>query len=141
VPLPDPVPGLIVSYASGPGGGRQGPALRRRPGCPPRGRQRLATAEPITHAPPRHPEKAIELPAATKRRLGLYDAQSWIVATEMNRFSGRDCALFQASRAAFAYGTLPRQLMLKLRDRFAELHRDQRFRMVSRETDDNGHSR
>ncbi|MEO5640859.1 MAG: hypothetical protein ABIQ98_03725 [Sphingomicrobium sp.] len=40
---------------------------------------------PLTHSPPR-PGEGIELPQPIKRSLGLDDARSWIVTTEMNRF-------------------------------------------------------
>ena len=42
---------------------------------------------PITHAAPSDPAQAIEIPTATKRRLGLDDERSWIVITEANRFT------------------------------------------------------
>ncbi len=42
---------------------------------------------PITHAPPRDPTLAVEIPTATKRRLGLDDDRSWIVIGEANRFT------------------------------------------------------
>lgn len=42
---------------------------------------------PVTHSPPLDPEGAIEIPAPTKRRLGLDDGQSWIVLTEGNAFA------------------------------------------------------
>ncbi|ENT06509.1 hypothetical protein C038_00469 [Brucella sp. 63/311] len=40
---------------------------------------------PVTHTPPQRDDEAIEIPAATKRRLGLDDARSWIVLS-----AGRD---------------------------------------------------
>ena len=151
MPLPDPVPGLVISYAYLWGGqqdqGREEGikdrpcvvvlAVRQEEG------ERLVTVAPITHAPPRHPTEAIELPAATKRRLGLDDARSWIVATEMNRFPwpGPDLRPVPGRPGVFAYGSLPRRLMLQLRVRIFELHRDRRFRMVSRATDDNENTR
>ena len=41
---------------------------------------------PVTHTPPKHPEKAMEIPQATKKRLGLDTDASWIITTEVNRF-------------------------------------------------------
>ena len=41
---------------------------------------------PVTHTPPSDPADAIEIPAATKRRLGLDDDRSQIVVTESNSF-------------------------------------------------------
>ncbi|GLU29856.1 hypothetical protein Brsp01_50890 [Brucella sp. NBRC 12950] len=41
---------------------------------------------PITDTPPQRADEAIEIPAATKRRLGLDDERSWMVLSESNRF-------------------------------------------------------
>ena len=48
----------------------------------------IVTVLPITHTPPSLSEAdlAVEIPAETKRRLGLDDAPSWIMLTEANRF-------------------------------------------------------
>ena len=145
MPLPDPVPGLVIGYVylwrnqqdqGREEGLKDRPcvvvlAVRREAG------ERVVTVAPITHARPRHPSDAIELPTATKRRLGLDDAQSWIVATEMNRFlwPGPDLRPVPGKPGVFAYGSLPRQLMLQLIERIAELHRDRRFRAVYRDRD------
>ena len=37
--------------------------------------------------PPHDPEAAVEIPLATKMRLGLDDDRSWIILTEANRFT------------------------------------------------------
>lgn len=150
MPLPDPVPGLVISYAylwrdqrdrGREEGSKDRPcvivlAVSEEDG------ERIVTVAPITHTPPRDPKDAIELPAATKRRLTLDDARSWIVATEMNRFlwPGPDLCPIFGRPGVFTYGSLPRQLMLQLRERIAELHRDRRFRMVSRDIDDERNS-
>lgn len=42
---------------------------------------------PITHSPPQPPDEGIELPPATKARLGLDSERSWIIISEANRFS------------------------------------------------------
>lgn len=41
---------------------------------------------PITHSPPGHASFAVEIPAKTKQRLQLDDAQSWVVLSEWNEF-------------------------------------------------------
>ena len=41
---------------------------------------RTVTVLPITHTPPRQSGDAIEIPAVTKRRLGLDDEKSWVLA-------------------------------------------------------------
>jgi hypothetical protein len=151
VPLPDPQPGLVISYAylwrnqqdqGRDEGVKDRPcvvvlAVRQEEG------ERIVTVAPITHTPPRRAKDAIELPAATKRRLGLDDERSWIVATELNRFlwPGPDLRPVPGRPGAFTYGGLPKQLMLQLRERIAELHRDRRFRMVRRDRDEAEHER
>jgi hypothetical protein len=44
----------------------------------------VVTALPVTHSPPTTPEVAVEIPLATKRRLRLDDARSWVVVSEGN---------------------------------------------------------
>lgn len=151
MPLPDPVPGLVISYAylwrDEQDQGRE-EGLKDRPcvvvlAISQKEGEPLVTVAPISHVPPRHSREAIELPLATKRRLGLDDERSWIVATEVNRFlwPGPDLRPVPGRPGAFAYGSLPRQLMLQLRERIFELHRDRRFHMVWRDIEDNRHSR
>ena len=48
---------------------------------------RVLYVMPVTHSPPGAEDLAIELPPATKRRLGLDDERSWIVTREYNSFS------------------------------------------------------
>jgi hypothetical protein len=51
------------------------------------GRRRMVvTVAPITHRHPDDPATAIELSAATRRRLGLGKQDDWIMATEVNSF-------------------------------------------------------
>ncbi|MGB8693278.1 MAG: hypothetical protein WCD08_07210, partial [Steroidobacteraceae bacterium] len=47
----------------------------------------VAYIVPITHTQPLKDEAGIEIPPATKRRLGLDAKRSWIITTELNRFS------------------------------------------------------
>jgi hypothetical protein len=147
MPLPEPVPGLVIGYAylwrdqqmrGWEHGIKDRPcvvvlAVRQEEG------ERVVMVAPITHTPPLYAQDAIELPAATKRRLGLDDERSWIVATELNRFlwPGPDLRPIPGKRDKFTYGSLPRQLMVQLRERIVDLQRDKRFRMVSREIDEN----
>jgi hypothetical protein len=46
----------------------------------------VVTVLPVTHTPPHNLAFAVEIPQATKSRLGLDDERSWIVLTEANRF-------------------------------------------------------
>jgi len=79
---------------------------------------------PITHTPPSDPAFAVEIPAATKRRLSLDEARSWIVLTEANRFSWPGPDLRPAmlgDTATVFYGELPADLFRKLRERWLSL--------------------
>ena len=69
---------------------------------------RIVTVLPVTHTPPANARLAVEIPAATKRRLGLDDARSWVVLTEANRFvwPGPDLRpLRPVDAASVAYAT------------------------------------
>eukprot|EP01037_Dinobryon_pediforme_P018683 gene18683-18982_t len=73
---------------------------------------------PITHTPPRDLAVAIEIPAVTKRRLGLDDERSWIVVEESNRFTwpGPDLRPMKSGDAStVVYGELPADLFRKSR--------------------------
>jgi hypothetical protein len=55
--------------------------------------ERVVTVLPISHASPADPRLAVEIPAVTKRRLGLDEARSWVVlrargATDRRRHRG-----------------------------------------------------
>jgi len=84
----------------------------------------IVTVLPVTHTPPAIPMLAVEIPYATKKRLGLDDARSWIVIGEMNRFvwPGPDLRPAQPGNpASVAYGLLPRALYLEVRDKMIAL--------------------
>ena len=90
---------------------------------------------PITHSPPRDSENAIEIPAPTKRRLGLDDDQSWIVLTEGNAFAwpGPDLRFApDGGPESVALGLLPAALFNAMRDRFLALHEQHKARFVRR---------
>lgn len=67
---------------------------------------------PITHTPPRDAATAILLPPAVKRRLGLDDAQSWIVTDDVNAFTwpGPDLRPVAGGDTRFSDGHLPAAL-------------------------------
>jgi mRNA-degrading endonuclease toxin of MazEF toxin-antitoxin module len=145
MPLPEPKPGLVIGYAylwrdQAAKGWEEG--VKDRPCVIVLAVQeeeggRIVTVAPITHTPPENAADGIELPIAVKQRLGLDDQRSWIMATELNRFlwPGPDLRPVSPNRPnEFAYGGLPRKLMLRLVDRISELHQNGRFRMVRRDT-------
>ena len=95
----------------------------------------IVIALPITHAPPNDPAHGVEIPAATKRRLGLDEARSWIVVTEANRFAwpGPDLRPAQAGDpASVVYGELPRVLFEQVREKWLKLFNAHKARVVAR---------
>ena len=70
----------------------------------------------ITHSPPKNSDDAIEVPARVKRSLGLDQARSWIVMTEINRVDWRDPGITPAMQLQWEYGRLPMKLWQPLRD-------------------------
>jgi hypothetical protein len=96
----------------------------------------IAMVLPVTHTPPKDLSTAVELPLATKRRLGLDDERSWIIVTEANRFiwPGPD---LRPSRpgdpASAAYGLLPNGLYEQVREKWLNAY-DRRQAAVTMRT-------
>jgi hypothetical protein len=131
VALPDPDPGLVIAYAY----------LWRdeaKPGCEESakdrpavivlsvttgGGEKIVTVAPVTHRRPAKERDGIEIPAPTKLRLGMDEAPSWIIASDLNQFvwPGIDLRPIRRGSTEFAYGALPRGLYRLLRDRVLEL--------------------
>jgi hypothetical protein len=90
---------------------------------------------PVTHTPPALSDLAIEIPFATKQRLGLDHERSWVVVSEANRFSWPGPDLRPAPGSAMttvAYGELPADLFRKIRDAFLREYQQRRARLVQR---------
>lgn len=118
--LPDPEPGLVIRYAFLWGreaargqeeGGKDRPCAvvltaKRE------GEQTRVVVAPITHTPPDKDTSAVEIPAATKQRLGLDHERSWIITSEVNVFHwpGPDLRPVPRGRPSdepmYAYGML-----------------------------------
>jgi hypothetical protein len=143
VPLPVPEPGLVIGYAylwraEHQQGQEEG--TKDRPcaivlTASIEDGDTFVTVVPITHAPPDHPEAAIEIPSPTKHRLGLDEARSWIVVSEVNRFLWPCPDLRPVSRAEpdrFEYGLLPPSLFRQVRERLAAWTASRRLGAVRR---------
>ncbi len=129
--LPEPKPGLVIRYAylwqdeartGRDEGSKDRPcvvvlAVEMRDG------KRSVTVAPITHSPPRGPTDAVEIPAATKQRLGLDAERSWVVATEVNQFSWPGPDLRPATPVRWDFGFLPGSMVNALRERMAACRR------------------
>lgn len=90
---------------------------------------------PITHTPPNDPAHAVEIPAATKKRLGLDDERSWIVLTEGNRFIWPGPDLRPGTPGdpqSVAYGFIPQKLFDEVRDKWGALYRARKSQTVPR---------
>ncbi len=70
----------------------------------------IVMVAPITHSAPTQADAAIEIPSPIKRRLGLDDERSWIVANEINEFKWPGPGLRPqpgGDLRSVAYGFLP----------------------------------
>jgi len=68
---------------------------------------------PITHSPPAANDLALEIPHATKQRIGLDDARSWIVTREYNRFTWPGPDIRPDENGEVVLGLLPAGLIEK----------------------------
>ena len=92
---PEPQPGLVIRYAylwrrEAEAGRDEG--VKDRPcaivvAVKTDADETMVYVLPITHTAPRLAEDGLELPAATKTRLGLDASRSWIMLTEANVFA------------------------------------------------------
>jgi mRNA-degrading endonuclease toxin of MazEF toxin-antitoxin module len=129
--LPDPQPGLVLSYAylwhhEHRAGREEG--TKNRPCVIVLAQQQssdgtVVRLAPVTHSPPDNPAAAFELPAAVKRHLGLDDERSWVILDEVNEFvwPGFDLRPVPRAPQSFAYGFLPPRLFGQMMDRLAEV--------------------
>lgn len=94
----------------------------------------LVTVAPVTHSIPEPDSGAIEIPLATKRRLGLDNQRSWIVVSEVNRFiwPGYDLRATHRGSGKCLFGTLPRGLFNTIRDAMIASARKGKLRVTSR---------
>ena len=143
MPLPTPELGLLISYAylwhsEAEAGQEEG--LKHRPcavvsASENANGQFVVAVVPVTHSTPQGPEEAVEIPPAVKRRLGLDDARSWIVVSEINRFAWAGPDLRPVSTAEpdrFSHGFLPPGLFEQVIERFKATVMARRLRGVRR---------
>lgn len=73
---------------------------------------------PMTTKQPIGDQKAIEVPEAVRRQLGLSAERSWIIVTEWNRFSwpGYDIRPVRGREPSISYGFIPSGLFRQVRD-------------------------
>jgi hypothetical protein len=143
VALPTPEPGLVIRYSylwSAEHREGKDEGVKDRP-CAvilvteDEEQGKVVTVLPITHTPPGDEKLALEIPAATKKRLGLDDNPSWIVLTEANRFiwPGPDLRPSVAGDLeSVAYGELPEKLFFDMRNKFIAILKAKQAKLVAR---------
>lgn len=143
--LPEPKPGLVINYAylwrdeqqrGQDEGSKARPCVILQTGQNKAGEVSVRVL-PITHSPPHESDKAVEVPQATKNRLGLDDGRSWIKTNEMNHFvwPGPDLQPIEKGNSqSVAYGHVPRGLFTKARDQTLEHVRERSLKEVRRES-------
>ena len=126
--LPEPEPGLVISYAylwhhEHQGGHEEG--RKDRPCVIVIAAERssdgptVVTVLPVTHRPPDDAGAAVEIPQAVKQRLGLDLERSWVMVNEGNRFvwPGFDLRRVPGTDR-FDYGLLPPRFFNEVLDGF-----------------------
>lgn len=143
MPLPKPVQGLVIRYSylwrteylrGQEEGAKDRPCAVVLATTTEDGDE-VVTVLPITHTPPADNLLAVEIPYATKKRLGLDAERSWVVLTEANRFvwPGPDLRPLSADKpASVAYGLLPRALSEEIRLKFISYLKAHRTHVVAR---------
>ncbi|TCZ54619.1 hypothetical protein EXY23_23220 [Roseicella aquatilis] len=90
---------------------------------------------PITSSAPARDADGVEVPAETRRRLGLQDAPCWVVLTEVNRFAwpGPDLRPVESvTGPVWSHGLLPARLFGRVRDTVVARARARTLRAVLR---------
>ncbi|SFQ05172.1 hypothetical protein SAMN03159339_5333 [Variovorax sp. 770b2] len=80
-------------------------------------KQVVVTVSPITHSPPEGGDLGIEIPLRVKAHLGLDIERSWVILTEVNRFTwpGYDLRPISTQNPRIDYGFIPPALFESIR--------------------------
>lgn len=126
MPLPQPQPGLVIHYDYLWRDEAQAGRIEGRKSRPcvivvavHRDTDAIdVVVAPITHRPPTPPSAGIEIPPKVNGHLGLDDATSWIITTDLNvfRWPGMDLRPIPGGTSdRFTYGFVPPRLFERLR--------------------------
>lgn len=124
--LPDPEPGLVISYSylwrAERESGRE-EVHKNRPcvivlSVEIQGSVKQVTVAPITHSTPSADTASVELPLRVKQHLGLDDARSWVDLEEVNQFiwPGHDLRRIAQRKNQFSYGFVPPRLFDQIKN-------------------------
>ncbi len=139
--IPDPEPGLVVHFnylwSSEFDRGRE-EARYPRPCAIVLSYRRtadgatIAMLAPITHSEPRPGDRAIEIPQAVKKQLGLDDLKSWVMVDEVNETAWPGFDLQTNAEGQYAYGFIPPNLFRRIKAEMMQVLKDSRLRRVPR---------
>ncbi len=143
--LPEPQPGLVISYSflwseEAEQGRVEG--SKDRPcaivvaldGSEP-GKPTQVAVVPITHSPPRDPAVAIEIPRRVREYLGLDNERSWAILDEFNVFAwpGYDLRPIREKPGRVDYGFLPPRLFNEMIETIRRLDEQEAIARTSRD--------
>jgi hypothetical protein len=140
--LPEPEPGLVISYAylwhhEHQGGHEEG--RKDRPCVIVIAAERasdgvtVVTVLPVTHRRPDDATAAVEIPLAVKQRLGLDPERSWVVVAEGNKFVWPGFDLRKVPGIdGFDYGFLPPRFFNEVLDGFRAWRTNRKARLTAR---------
>jgi hypothetical protein len=139
--IPDPEPGLVVHFnylwSSEFDRGRE-EARYPRPCAIVLSYRRtadgatIAMLAPITHSEPRRGDRAIEIPQAVKKQLGLDDLRSWVMVDEVNETAWPGYDLQTNAQGQYAYGFIPPTLFRRIKAEMMQVLKASRLRRVPR---------
>jgi mRNA-degrading endonuclease toxin of MazEF toxin-antitoxin module len=123
--IPNPDPGLVISYAylwrrefeAGQEEGRKNRPCVIVLSVEKHDSGTQVTVAPITHSPPSSGMPCLEIPSRVKQHLGLDDDRSWVILDEVNQFvwPGYDLRPIPGKQGDMAYGFLPPRLFDQIR--------------------------
>lgn len=141
--FPSPEPGLVISYAylwrhehaAGLEEGRKTRPCVIVLAVEQHGDTARVTVAPITHSIPTARAVGIEIPLRVKQHLGLDDAQSWVIISEVNQFiwPGYDLRMVPGNTYRFDHGFLPPTLFEKIKSSLLDLLVKRRADITSRD--------
>lgn len=141
--IPNPEPGLVISYAylwrrEFEGGQEEG--RKDRPcvivlSVEKHTSGTQVTVAPITHSTPDSETPCIEIPLSVKEHLGLDAERSWVVLGEVNQFvwPGYDLRPIPSKRGSVAYGFLPPRLFNQIRAGILDIILQKRTQITPRD--------
>lgn len=142
---PEPQVGMVVNYCFlWPRQARKGqdvgeknrPCLIMAVDTPKDGSPKKVFVAPITHTPPFHPEDSLQMPQETKRRLGLDSETSWLMLSDVNKFSWPGYDLGRVPRRnqpTIVYGNVSASFMNEAQKQMRDMFHQKRVQIVPRD--------